>query len=137
MRGFPLLRFVLVALGLCVAGFPVWSLTRPAPPAVPQTPVRTDAEHREVELVVNTSTPALVRISSPDGAILETVTPTSSASARFAQNASAPDDLVVSARWEAGGEQALRVRIIQNEETLLDRTLWAEGELEDVIGFQP
>lgn len=136
MRGFPLLRLILVALGLAVAGVPVWSLTRQRDTADVEKPAPA-AEERVVHLQITSSTPALVSVESASRSILETSEPATAADARFSQNASAPDDLIVRAKWDAPGMHAIRIRVVEKEDTLLDQTFWAERELEDVVSFQP
>lgn len=135
MRGFPLLRLFLVAIGLALVGVPVWLLTRPVQPAVAMAPSPVEPEKTELyEITLTASSPARLAVRAANQPEVKSDAPVASISASFAMSASTPEDLVVSANFDPpAGNSALRVEVRAAGRIIADSTLWESGSIEDVV----
>lgn len=133
MRGSPLILTAFLALGLLLAGIPVWSLTRPHPHETPvAAPSSAPATTRPLELKITSTSAALVELRQSGQLIWQSQSPAES----FTQTlpAAADADFVASVRWlDAAKQNAIRFEFSRDGDALADKTLWGEGQTEDVL----
>lgn len=133
MRGSPIVRLVLTAVFLALAGLPVWSLTRPKAEAV-HTPAVPVADTTDFRLVVTTSSPATVRVSQLGRVVVASDTPGTHFEGRLVMDRTHPDDIVVEASWrDASTPQALRLEVQEGDKALFEQTLWGREAVEDAV----
>lgn len=135
MRGFPLLRLILVGIGLALLSVPVWLLTRPAPTAAAFVAAPVEPQQMEVfEILLTASSPARLSVRAANHPSVESSGPVTSLTASFAMNAARPEDLAVFGNFDpATGDCALRVEVRLAGKTLTDSTFWGIGLVEDVV----
>jgi len=134
LRGSPLLRLVLTAIALALAGIPVWIITRPSQPPPPVSAAPAISATREVTLTLTASAPAILAATCLEKTVLHSEMPMQTATARVLVNSEAPDDFVVSARWEKSPTpQALRVEITDSTGSSVDQTFWGTDFIEDTV----
>lgn len=133
MKGSPLLQTVLLALGLAVAGLPVWLLTRPHGRAAPVVSVAPVAGDREAELSVTATSPAELTLALSGTAIWHSGAPATAFSGTL-RLPEEPVDLVATVAWtDSVATQAVRIRIMRDGETLADSSLWGSGKTTEVV----
>ena len=135
MRGSPLLLTAFLALGLLLAGIPVWSLTRPHPHTTPAPASTTvpPAHVRPFELKVTTTTAATIELRHAGQVVWSSSAPAESFDATLSA-ASGLTDFVASIRWLDGSKaNAARFQFSRDGDTLADLTLWGELSTEDVL----
>jgi hypothetical protein len=139
MRGSPLLRALLVFLGLAALGPVLWRLTQPEPvQAVIPTAPTTENQPRELRLTLAFSTPpkriALTYLGKPlwskdapaaeEKCTLQVVWPAEGG------------ELGVSIDWPEGAPlAAARFRLTPPGGEEIERNLWGAGPTEETIGF--
>lgn len=135
MRGFPLLRLILVAIGLALLSIPVWLLTRPALPAAASVAAPVEPQQMEVfEILLTASSPARLSVRAANQPSVESTVPVTSLTASFAMNAARPEDLAVFGNFDhAAGHSAVRVEVRLAGKILADSTFWGAGLVEDVV----
>lgn len=136
MRGFPVLRLILVAAALGLLALPVWSLTGASRPSVP-APLANEVEPATTapyRMLLTASAPAVIEASAANLPPAASVGLVKTLEANFTMSATQPEDLVVSARFgNAAGQAALRVVVEKDGQTVVDRTFWGSGVIEDVV----
>ncbi len=133
MRGSPILRLILTAVFLALAGLPVWSLTRPKAEIVQPSPAL-PADTADFRLVVTTSSPATVRVSQLGRVSVASDAPGTHFEGRLVMDREHPDDLVIEASWrDAATPQALRIEVKEGDTVLFEQTLWGREALEDAV----
>lgn len=135
MRGSPIVRLVLTAIFLALAGWPVWLLTRPAPEARAELPVAVPAAHGgEFRLVATASSPARLKITQLDRDVIDAAQPAATFEGRLTMDRAQPEDLVIACQWDDGANlRALRVEIFDGDTLLFDTTLWGREAIDDAI----
>jgi len=132
MRGAPILRLVLMAIALALAGIPVWLLTRPTPEVVAPLPAAPESSARWVEVEMTSSAPGTLSLSALGKALL--TSPAGATSARERVWIGRESDLVASATWPvADTPHALRVVLREDGRVTRDATFWGAGSVEDVV----
>lgn len=129
-----MIRVLLVAAFLALAGVPVWVLTGRETTVLATASPRTGAKSEAVDVELSATRPALVTVSVAGKEIA--AGPLGDAGIRATINIpeGSRADLVVTAKWEETASQnALRVVARHDGETLADSTLWGEGEVKDVV----
>ncbi len=137
MKGNPLLRLALVALGIGLLGVPVWSVTRgrEAPPVMIASPA--DEEVGDLDLVIESSAPCRVEITLANAQFFsEDVN--SAAVKTTVQIPKAGADLVVRATASQSGQRfAVRVRAGHDGSDVADTSFWGDGALAGVLVVPP
>lgn len=138
MRGTPLISALVLAVVLALAGIPVWSLTRRETPPAPtrETPKAREEVVRVMTLTVTSTGDAELELRIGDRAIWQGPVAAGENGAKPIQALGlAPgNDVVAKAKWmNASQPQAIRLKLVQDGETLADATLWGGLEAEDVI----
>jgi len=136
MRGFPLLRILVVAGALMMLGVPVWMLTRDRVEgiAAPVVEEREATGMADFSVVMTSTTPARLSVTAVNDAVRESDGGVRRFEARFEMPLAQPEDLAVFAAFEAeAGPQALRVEVRSAGRLVVDRTFWGEGEIHDVV----
>lgn len=132
MRGSPILRLVLMAIALALAGIPVWVLTRATPDEPAQPPAAAESPSRWVDVEMTASAPGTLSLSALGQVLL--ASPEGATSAQGRAWISREADLVASAVWPAGdAPHALRVVIREDGKVTRDATFWGAGSVEDVV----
>ncbi len=132
MRGSPILRLVLMAIALALAGIPVWLLTRPTQEVVAQLAAAPESSSRWVEVEMTSSAPGTLSLSALGKVLLATSAGATSARERVWIGREA--DLVASATWPNGDvPHALRVVLREDGRVTRDATFWGAGSVEDVV----
>lgn len=133
MRGSPLLRLILMAAALVIAGVPVWLLTRrsDSPLAVPAAETTATVNCR---ITLTASAPAVLTVSKLGELVLSTAPGTLTANVTIPVDPSQPDDVVIRGEWSNdASEQALRVEVETEGKDTAVRTFWGRGNVEDVV----
>jgi len=136
MRGFPLMRLIVVAAALVLLAVPVWMLTQkntakktsePSPAVLP--------ENTEAYVVTLTaSSPATLRVMAANQPTVSSNGAVSVFEARFSMNAAQPEDLAVFAEFaDKAAPNAVRVQVRLKDKMAADTTLWGTGLVEDVV----
>ena len=136
MRGFPILRLALVVAALVLLAVPVWSLTRPAPPAeVKPTPLSGSTEKMADYLVVLTSSgPARLQALAANLPAASSENGARRFQAVFPMSPDGPEDIAVFADFEQReNPSALHVRVEKDGGVLVEKTFWGTGVVEDVV----
>lgn len=136
MRGFPLLRVLLLAVALALFGLPVWKITRPAPIAPLGMPPEEKHPTSPFEMTLTSSAPAKLSLSAGGKKAAFSNSSTTSWKISLTMDADKPDDLIV--RGEASPDTknlALRVQVEHGGKKLTDTTLWGTNSVEDVVAI--
>jgi hypothetical protein len=135
MRGTPWIRFSLMAAVLAVFAIPIWVLTRAdAPSPAPAPAPESRSAQREVTLEIETAPPAQEIGASYLGR--ELISPGQARGSFYGTirlPASSAADLLVTARWNAPGTAALRVRASDEGGPLTEASFWGAEEVRDVF----
>lgn len=136
MRGVPLLRLLLVATGLVLLGLPVWSLTRPVKPDALPVPAVEPRKMQTYAIRLTASAPARMTVSAANQTAEESQSPATSLATTYTMDAAAPDDIVVSGRFDdSSNPAALRVEVTAAGKKIADSTFWGNGTVEDVVSI--
>lgn len=135
MRGSPLLRLFFLAAALAFAAIPVRSLTRTRTPPPPHGPVvRPTSEKATVEILLTSSAPGTLRVSSLGRPLLESGNGSRSLAGKIEISKNNPDDIVVSAAWDSpSGPGAIHAEAWRDGTQVADATFWGDGPIEDVL----
>ncbi len=134
MRGSPLILTALLALGLLLAGLPVWSLTRPHEHERPVAPpVAKSTATRPLELEITTTSPATIELRHSGQLVWSSPAPADTFITTLPAEKDATD-FIATIRWlDASKQNAARFQFSYDGDTLADRTLWGEQTTEDVL----
>lgn len=135
MRGSPLILTALLALALLLAGFPVWSLTRPHHHTVPVAPPSSApaAGTRPLDLSIITTAPATIELRQAGQLVWSSPAPADSFTATLPAEKSATD-FVATIHWlDGSGSHAARFQFACDGDTLADLTLWGGKTTEEVL----
>lgn len=136
MRGYPLLRLLILAGVLLVLGIPVWSITRKTQPPASVTPVPREEKVAQFDVTLTSSAPAKLSLSAGGGKPILTSYDATGLKHSYSMNEKKPDDLVVTGvAMNRGLPLAVRVVVESNGRNLLDTTLWGSGSVEDALSI--
>jgi hypothetical protein len=137
MRGFPVLRLFFLATALVLAAIPVWSLTRTGtehPVPGPSTGVHAATEKITLEILLTSSAPGTLCVSSLGRTLLKSGSGARSLAGKIEVFRNNPDDIVVSAAWDfSSGPGAIRAEAWHDGAPVADSTFWGDGPIEDVL----
>lgn len=133
MRGSPLLLTGFIALGLLLAGIPMWSLTRPHAHEASLSSQTTPIATRPLELKVTSTGNAMIELRQAGHLMWQSASPAETFEQTLSATASTAE-FVATVRWlDASRQNAARLQFSRDGELLADTTLWGEEQVEDVI----
>jgi hypothetical protein len=124
MRGSPLLQALFLAVVLALAGFPVWSLTRPKA-AQASVQVRETVQRRSVDLAISATGDA--RLVLTEGGTEIWSDRTTPAGVHATLNLPVGETELVATVAPSGGTGAVRLQFSEDGESLADVTVWGEN----------
>lgn len=136
MRGYPLLRLLILAGVLLVLGIPVWSMTRKTSTPAAVTPSVREEKVAQFDVTLTASSPAKLSLSAGGGKPILTSYDATGLKHSFSMNEKKPDDLVVTGvAMNRSQSFAVRVVVESNGRNLLDTTLWGSASVEDALSI--
>jgi hypothetical protein len=139
VRGSPLLRAVLAFVVILFMGLPLWKLTgeRPLNATLPVTPVTKESGiHRIPIQLTFTRPPAALQVLHLGQEIWSETSPAFEMERTVELDfPRAGIELLFRIRWPEEGPSAMRVRLTGPDGAEYDKTVWGQGDTEEVVGF--